>query len=468
MRRAVSFSFAIVSLACVVGCHDSRPSTPAHAEVASAPATPRRDARPRNVVLVTIDTLRADRLGAYGGAARTPVLDGLAERGLVLERAYAAAMLTNPSHASIMTSLYPRDHGVYDNESGIQDGTRTLASALRKHGLRTAAVLAFPHLNPAVSNLGQGFERVVTATRQERRADEQSRLALELVDELGDDEGFFLWIHYGDVHAPYDPPADIALRELGAATPIQQAVRVAPGFQKNNPWFQSAFKRMRTVEDFVARYVAEVEAVDRGFGALLDGLGARGVLDRTAFVITSDHGENLGEHGMYFHHGGLYRETVHVPLILAGPGVAKGRDGRMVEHVDIAPTILDLVGAARWEPMRGRSILAQRRGEILAREVAISEHMHGQLVSVRSAQGALIVHRKASKQFPSYVFTPGRRELYDYAADPRELTPLAVDSPIAEELDAALRGYLDAGLSMQPRPARDQDRESLQALGYID
>ena len=423
--------------------------------------------KPKNIILITIDTLRADYLGTYGGPAKTPVLDSLANDGWLFEQSFSATMLTNPSHASIMTSLYARDHGVYNNEGGIADGVRTLAGTLQKKGMQTGAVINFPHLNPEVVNLGQGFDTIIRATRNERRASGITKEALALVDRMGPDSPHFLWLHYTDPHAPYEPEGKFG-NKPDAKISTSKALKAAPGFQKNNPWFKKAFKKIPHVEDFVARYVAEIEATDAGLGELVAGLKERDSFADTLFVITADHGENMGEHGLYFHHGGLYMPTVHVPLIISIPGLEKQRVKHLVEAVDIAPTILDFVDTPGWEPMRGYSLIDLVKGEITPRKFTFSEHMLAQQVSVRSHEGTLILHRKSTGQFPSYRFKSGTVEVYDRINDPLETTPISPDSELGRTLQEALDDYLRAGLGMSARAALWQDRESLKALGYIE
>ena len=433
-------------------------------------APPRAD----NVILITIDTLRADVLEIHGGPAKTPVLSALARHGWWFESCTSASMLTNPSHASIMTSLYPRDHGVYDNQSGVPNGVGTIASALRAKGFETGALIGFPHLNPNVSNLGQGFGRVVLAGREERRARDTSQRALGLLDELRADRPFFLWVHYTDPHAPYEPPDDCPPRPWSARPdrPIEDARRGAPGFQRKNEWFTQAFNRFGRTADLVARYVAEVEAADEGLGALVRGLQERGLARSTALVVTSDHGENLGDHDLYFHHGGLYPATTHVPLIIAVPGASPGRIGDPVATVDIAPTILSITHIPRWEPMRGQSLVPVALGQRAGRRHVFSEHMNAQLVAARSEDALLVIHRKTTKQFPSYPFESGYRELWlppVKSADPMggwRSVPARGD--LAEDLERAVRSYLGAGLELTARTAISQDRDSLRALGYIE
>lgn len=427
------------------------------------------ETRPRNVILITVDTLRADIIQPYGGPARTPVLQEWSEHGWLFSNCISAAMLTNPSHASIMTSLYPRDHGVYDNESGIGDGVRTLAFALRQQGMRTAAVVNFPHLNPEVANLGQGFEKLARATRNERRGREVTAEALRMVDNFGSDERFFMWLHYTDPHAPYEPEGFSGLTTDAqfSKLPMALAKNVAPGFQKNNPWFATAFKRFATTDLLAQRYVAEVEATDAALGDLWAGLKNRKRADDTMLIVTADHGENLGEHALFFHHGGLYRSTVHVPLLVFFQGLAAKKISTLVETVDIAPTILDVLNQPRWEPMRGKSLLTTVQTGVPVRDVAFSEHMFGQLVAVRSETSAVILHRKSAKLFPNYPFTEGRREYFDIH-DNQEGAVQSLPEMEQRRLATALDNYLGTSRNSQPKKATQQDRASLRALGYVE
>lgn len=473
MRRALLLA-VVTTLA---GC-SSRPApavtregrAPAPTPVAATPATlaPRPPVAD-SVVLITVDTLRADALGVHDGLAETPALDRLARTGWDFTRCFSASMLTNPSHASIMTSLYPRDHGVYDNESGVRADARTLALALSRHGMRTVAVIGFPHLNPEVSGLGAGFDKVVRAERTERRASDTTRAALTALDESAPTGPFFLWVHYTDPHAPYEPPADVAVPALPMSTPMAVAARAAPGFQRHNPWFQSVFRRERFAEALAARYLGEVSAADRAVGDLITGLTDRGRMGRTAVVVTSDHGEQFGEHRLWFHHGSLYNESVQVPLIVRAPGQTPARVDGLTATVDIAPTVLELVGAPRWEPMRGASLVDVARGLTPARSVVFSEHINGELASLRSPEATLIVHRKSSSQYPTYDLVAGKIEYYETREDPGEQRPLRPDGAGARALEAQLWRLVGRGGEPVARRASLQsNRESLRALGYIE
>ncbi len=454
---------ALLALALSFACQSRTPadeeSPPVSSLVAPSPA------RPERVLLITVDTLRADVLGSYGGPADTPEIDRWAASGVRFDRAFSASMLTNPSHASILTSLYPRDHGVYDNQSGISDGSRTLAGELGRAGYRTGAVVAFPHLNPNVANLAQGFDRFIPATRSERRAAEQVSFALAEIDALGTDR-FFYWLHLSDPHAPYAPEGEVRATSE-TRTPLRRAARVSPGFQRNNPWFESAFKRFEHTEELYDRYVAEVEAVDRALVRLRQALEARDLWEQTLVVLTSDHGENFGEHDMWFHHGGLYDASVRVPLLIRGPGLRPRVERLPVEHVDIAPTVLELLDLPRWQPMRGRDLVVPAAEQ--ERHYAFSEHMMAQAVAVRDGEWLAILHRKSTRQFPSYPFEAGRRELWrrNPGGEHLELEPKDYPEEM-RRLGAAIEDYLGAGRTLHARRAVGQDRESLRALGYIE
>lgn len=418
-----------------------------------------------NVLLITVDTLRGDVLAYAGGPAHTPFFDALAKDSWRFDACYAAAMLTNPAHASLMTSLYPRDHGVYDNDSGIADGVPTLASQFKSHGYATAAIINFPHLNPDVANLGQGFTTLQKGSLRERNAPTMTAAALALIDTLP--QPWFVWLHYTDPHAPYDPPTDIAVTPdvlPFTATPIRRAERAAPGFQRQNPWFKKAFRTYADTRAVAARYLGEVENVDRALSALHQGLTDRGLGAHTIWSVTADHGENLGEHDLYFHHGGLYRSTVHVPLLIHIPAEAPRILPGLVQSIDVAPTLLDLARVPLWEPMRGHSLASYARGAGAPDAYAFSEHMLGQMAAVRGPEGTLIMHRRRSRQFPTYPIVPGTQEFFA-ANDVLEEHPTEAPATLV----AALQAFLKAPTAAyKPRAAPPSNREALRALGYIE
>jgi len=298
-----------VSLLCTTGsCRGlGTPSIPANTA-----------ARARNVLLVTIDTLRADRVGADGGQPGvTPAIDALAQSGATFLDATAHAPLTLPSHTSILTGRYPPGHGVHDNGGfHLGDDVPTLATVLHDRGFHTAAFVSSFVLR-ASAGLARGFDRYddrfeglgrahQTASALERRGPETARAAAQWLASA--DSPFFLWVHFYDPHAPYDPP----------------------------PAFASKFPGRP--------YDAEVAAADFALSTVLAALTPERVA-QTAVIVTGDHGESLGEHGESEHGMLLYDATLHVPLVISGPGVGAGvRVERQVRHVDLLPTIADLVG----------------------------------------------------------------------------------------------------------------------------
>jgi len=288
-----------------------------------------------NVLLLTLDTTRRDRVGCYGyEAARTPNLDALAERGVRFDNAVTQCPVTLPAHTTMMTGFHPTWHGVRGNGAyRLPAEQTTLAERLSDAGYQTGAAVAAEVLD-ARYGLDQGFEHYddeqgaqdSSFHYPERSADEVTDAALAIADRFDGRRPWFLWVHYFDPHGRYDPPADIA---------------------------------RRFPDDDSGRYDGEIATMDRGIGKLLEGLGERGLRDRTLVVAIGDHGEGFpGPHEEKTHGMLVYRDTLEVPFLVAAEGRSLG--GRiaaeLVGTVDVAPTILDLVGAAGLENPQGRSL----------------------------------------------------------------------------------------------------------------
>ena len=420
------------------------------------------EAPKRNFILITADTMRGDVASIDGGPAYTPTMAKMRERGWHFRRAYSTSMLTNPSHASIMTSLYSQDHGVYDNSSGIDASHTTLAEVFAEAGYETHAVIAFKHLDPHVSRLGQGFSSLSPAPDKEPDALASVERALGWLKARQDpSKPFFMWLHIVDPHAPYESTAlDEQRQPLTKVYPMKTAKKAAPGFQRKHPWYQSVFKRYKTTELMQSRYVTEVELVDRGLEALLEGLQALKLNDSTGVVLTSDHGENLGEQELFFHHGGLYDSTVHVPLLFYLPWEPGALESEaLVSTVDVAPTMLRLSGLEPPKAMRGIDLSSVARGVAPGRTHAFSEHLYGLLTAVRSSQHTLIVHNKNSKMFPNYRFKKGREEFLGEGKIP---------AMARKALKKALVDWKSGKLEVSSVKPESQDLESLRQLGYID
>lgn len=409
-----------------------------------------RPPRP-NVLLVTFDTTRADHIGAYGAAgARTPVVDRLAAEGVLFENAYSSVPLTAPSHSTILTGKFPMAHGVRDNGLFVlEPAQQTLAEILKARGYRTgAAIGGFPLV--ARYGLNQGFDfyddrltpaydsplavagapKRDTFSFEERRAARVNEAVFEWLDQAKG-EPFFLWVHYYDPHRPNDPPV-----------PYDQLFADRP-------------------------YDGEIAYTDESLGTLLDRLKRDGLYDRTLVVMTADHGEGLGEHDELTHSYLLYDTTMHVPLVMRGPGVAAGRrvPGR-VRLVDVAPTVLDALDVPVPADMQGRSLEPLLSGSTAER---VERTHYAETLSPRLSQnwGEL---RALFEGNWKYVHGP-KPELFDLAADPRELRDLAAARPDqAAAMRAALVAFLKkhsppGGSRMSPVDA--ETRARLQALGYL-
>jgi arylsulfatase len=330
-------------------------------------------APPRLVLLLSVDTLRADRLGAYGSErGLTPRLDALAAESLVFDAAYAPTSHTLPSVAALLSGRYPEELGVWSNASRLPAGTPTLAGAFREAGFRTAAVVS----NWVVrrqSGLDAGFEHYddrlpqLEAARAmpERLAADTSDAALAALDACLPDAAArcFLWVHYQDPHGPYTPPAGARERHLARELAVPDGARRLPILASNFglggiPHYQALDGETR-VAFYRAGYDAEVEALDAELGRLLDGLRERGLGPSAVVVFTADHGESLGEDDYWFGHGELLSEPlVRVPLFLRVPGEAPRRRGDLVSLVDLLPTLTRrCLGAPADPALPGRALL---------------------------------------------------------------------------------------------------------------
>jgi choline-sulfatase len=390
-----------------------------------------------NVLLITIDTLRWDHLGCYGAHdSATPVLDGLAARGARFETAVMHVPLTAPSHASILTGLTPLGHGVRDNGAfTLSPNLGSLPMVFKQAGYDTAAfVSGFPldrrfgfanGFDIYDDRLPRGAGRSTAQT--ERRADATTTLVLDWLGQRTTSAPWFLWVHYFDPHAPYEPPAQ--LRARFASTP----------------------------------YDGEIAFVDREIGRLFDRLQERVALAHTIVLVTADHGESLGDHGEGTHGVFVYDATVRVPWILAGPGIPNGIVPKTVARgVDVLPTLIDLAGIAVPSALDGRSLKPALGDRVMSDEPAYLES----LLSQRHLGWAPIQGLRDARW--KFIQVP-RPELYDLQEDSAEAhNRAAADVDRATAMARHLQAQL--GISRAPAAARAQDRETgerLRALGYL-
>ena len=273
------------------------------------------------MLLVTSDTHRADHVGFTGGdrGALTPALNALAARGTVFEDAISATSITNPSHASIFTGLPVRDTGVVGNVELLSERAVTLAETFQDAGYRTVAAVSARHLTPWRSGLGQGFEVFDSPSEGMTRGGKATVEAVrELLAGAEADEDVFVWLHLFDVHAPYQPREGITERYYSGDPFSEALTRMDPrAVAKWN-------RKVRDAEYIMALYKGEVTYLDGLLGELLE---EEPRLDQGLLAFTSDHGEALGEIGLYWNHKGLYPSTLRVPLLLVGPGGPGGPNG---------------------------------------------------------------------------------------------------------------------------------------------
>lgn len=389
-----------------------------------------------NILLVTIDTLRADKLGAYGSkSGLTPVIDALATSGVRFTHVWSHAPVTLPSHASILTGLLPPNHGVRNNGSyRLGSGPSTLGERLHASGYRTAAFVGAFVLDTRFG-LNRGFDEYddrysssgVSASFHftERPADQVLRAttAWILRPKDGDTRPWFAWVHLFDPHAPYQAPP--------------------------------AYARDRTPYD------AEIAWTDSALGEALTELRGAGQLDRTLIVLTSDHGESLGDHGETTHGLFAYDSTQRVPLLVSAAGLQARTIAKPAAHVDIMPTVLDLVGVSAPEGLDGRSL----RDEIEGTQSGHDEPIYFEALDASLTRGWAplrgVVHRMWK-----YIDLPVP-ELYDLASDPAEQTNLVGREPErVRDLQSRLRQWSTppAAPSGTLDPATS---EKLRSLGYI-
>jgi len=453
----------------------------------------REPSRP-NVLLVVIDTLRADHLGAYGYDRPTsPNLDRLAKRGTLFQRAHATSSWTAPSVVSILTGLYPAVHGVEQANSVLGESVPTMAEAFARAGYATAAMAANPAFVSPRVGIGRGFARfdvlqgdpvAIDAPVKMIPLDPDFRTWVEVADaarvtdaalawigEPGRSERpFFLFLHYLDPHADYFPPAEMARRfGVDSADPlagVAQRLLLRDGLRRaaGGSFEAPSAAQLATL---LALYDAEIAFTDIHVGRLLSGVER---LSRDTIVaVTADHGEEFGDHGGLMHGITLYQEQLHVPLILAGAGLQPGREVALpVSLASLWATLAELAGLPPPGAGTGRSLAPLARGEPATVPVPFAD-----LNNTERAE----LHRLAvvGDRWKLIERRNGARALFDLATDPGEKRDLAglESAPLAslaEEL-AARESRVSAERA-RAAPATielsPEDRARMRALGYGD
>jgi len=413
----------VIALAAVTAaCRAAQPAAPA-----------------RNLLLITIDTLRADHVGAYGAATgATPAIDALARAGVRFDQAQTAVPLTAPSHATILTGVYPPAHGVRGNVVfTLGDAHETLASRLKRRGFQTAAFVgAYPVA--AAFGFNRGFDTFDEEFHEtspvdqgaERRANEVADAALRwLQGRARGGSPFFAWVHFYDPHAPYTPPSPYAARFPG------------------HP------------------YDGEIAFTDAQVGRVLDALRASGDDRSTIVMLLADHGEGLGDHDELTHGVLTYQSTMRVPFIVAGPDIAQGRVASpRVATIDVVPTALALTGAGADASLLGRDLRPLMEGKTIPVDPLYQESLFGRLNCHWAALRGWV-------QGDWKLIVGAAPELYNLVDDPAEARNLADAQPervrrMNDDLARGLQRFAPGGDRAQPKAVSAEQEERLRSLGY--
>lgn len=439
---------------------------PAHAALGQ-PVLSARSERPRTVLLVTSDTHRQDHLGLSAGGVdiATPALDALAARGAFFADCFASSNFTIPSHVALFTATTPRDTGVLDNFSRVSAAAETLAERFQDAGFRTFASLSARLLG--VSGLGQGFDRFAVPDRVEWRASDAVERALGWLEEA-EGSDLFLWLHVFDAHSPYEPPPPYDVAYWPADRDPADPSLPSPDLP--GEFLERLAPGLRDLGFLAAQYRGEVSYLDAELGRLL----AHPRLSGAAIAVTADHGESLGQHGVFWGHEELYPDTIHVPLIVAGPGVPAGRRAEApVRQIDVGRTLLDMAGleAVEFPGVDLRRFLGASPPDVAGEpRFAISNDASSASITLDGWHLML----QLTDHHPEHLLEARRRhelELYHLPSDPGCARDLALERrDLARELRGRLGAWLaDAGPGLAARGPGDRETlEELALLGYVE
>ena len=422
--------------------------------------------KPRDIIIISVDTLRADRLGPYGyETAETPVLDDLARSGMVFEHATVPLPRTTPALASMLTGLSPQNHGSREvgEEMTIAEEQKTLAEVMVEQGFQTIGVSS----NGAASekqHFGRGFQHFLdrygsrNAKRGQNRANKPdvqktgsdvSAKAIALLEKMAPDKPVFMWVHYVDPHWTYGPPSRFNPPEGPKCKELQKQLKTTDlTFGSVNVNHRGLAEK--ALQDCSALYDSEVSYSDLQVGKIIDALKKTGRYQHALIVFTSDHGENLGEDGYYYDHGpSLNDASLRVPLILAGPGIPKGKRDHSVTRIeDLMPTLLTVfeIDQEVWPQMDGRDFSWRWRDDAELPPNPVKYAVSESGSALRVTANEFLVSGRNGSQFCvnavrySACKEPGKLEpiYFDRAEDPFFESPLKTPPQNHEQLLAGL------------------------------
>jgi arylsulfatase A-like enzyme len=444
--------------------------------------------RPPNIVLLVVDTVRADRLSCYGyERPTTPNIDALCERGIRFDDAWSTSSWTLPAHASLFTGRYPIEHGATQEHTRLDEALPTLAELLGERGYAVFGASANPVVSRA-SGLARGFGDFAETWRERGKAPppperHPNLLAVErFLRGVPEDRPFFVFVNYIEAHGPYDPPEPHRRRFLRVpeSSPVVATARTRRPVAYYLDHSAISMREFSVLNDL---YDGEIAHVDELVGALVDFLERTGRLRDTVLVLVSDHGENIGDHGHFRHVFSLYGTTVRVPLVVVlpdGRGAGSVRDDP-VGLVDLFPTILGLAGVAPPAGSRGRDLLAD--GADAAAPPVFAEYYY-------PLQALELFGEDAPRRYPTQLAphlrrlrsveedglrlvwsSDGRNELFDLREDPGERRNLAGEAGLAERerhLHALLEDYVREAGGPRPLPDAATRPAPIGAFGDLD
>jgi arylsulfatase A-like enzyme len=455
-----------------------------------------------NLLLITVDTLRADHLGCYGYPRRTsPSVDSLAASGVVFEKAYAQRPKTSPSFASILTGTYPQRHGLRRTREVLPASAYTLAEVLRDAGYSTCGVITNGNLFPEFG-FDQGFQSYKYG---HSGAQEGTEIAMGWLRERPEGP-FFLWVHHTDPHTPYKPPEPYADAFLDQVEYGEHPLEVVKHTRLGGVHPRYLLEGPLDLGYYISQYDGEVAYTDHWVGELLSCVRSLGLGSNTLIVFTADHGESLGDHSYYFDHGLFaYDASARVPLVFSLPGAmgAGVSEREVTESVDIMPTALDVLGVNQPGSCQGESLVGRvtaltdpeatgdggESGGLAYVEAGYGHHTGpGYTFAMTDGKYKLIVRDISwvvrPRHVEQFIYTLGALfeggaagdELYDLDVDPGEVSNVIGDRPgEAAQLRADLNAYLDRVKEegalppdVEKRALNEETIRSLRALGYVD
>jgi arylsulfatase A-like enzyme len=431
------------------------------------------DAPRPNVILISVDTLRPDFLGCYGHPRPTsPAIDALAARGTVFDDVTAAAPWTLPSHATMLTGLYPSRHGVIDHTYRLE--AETLQQSLSSAGYQTMAVVNSHNIGDRAYGLIDGFDAGKAEYVPEmeelfggpivNRGNAITNKAIAALNARDEARPFFLFLHYYDVHTDFTPDPKWKLEFVRAESRLKGTTDELTRLRARG--VELAESDLQWLREM---YEAEIRTLDEILARLFDHLEASGLAKNTLIALTSDHGEEFYEHRGLLHGRTHYQELVRIPLILAGPGVPRGEHIETPVHgVDVAPTIWALAGVAAPEGVDGVDLsVAWTDPSAMPARKLYSEADHNNLVAGKDVPNIKRMVRDGEEKL-LYDTVSKRKELYDLAEDPGETRDLAQAEPErAEALWQELEGFMAGARTGRFTGPVDAERQrDIDATGY--